>query len=212
MNIRFPKNLLVLSICVFLAAGCREGDDGMPEPAADTTAAGTAATNDPATDATQTPPATGADTATNGDLSGEKSALANLNVVNDHEIAAGRQALSKGVAGDVKAFAELMIQAHSDNRAKTEALQPGSPNEEGQALKTKGETELADLAKLEGDAYSKAYVDAMVKGHEEALALLDGKLIPAAVSDGAKAHLTETRGHVADHLQRAKALQGQTSR
>jgi putative membrane protein len=51
----------------------------------------------------------------------------------------------------------------------------------------------------------------MVKGHEEALALLDDKLIPAASSENARAHLTETRASVAEHLQRAKALQAQSN-
>lgn len=207
MNIRPLKNSLVFACCVFLVAGCRDNDDAMPDPNAAATPAQDAASIDPVPDPVPASPVAGDMSATLG----EKTALATLNVVNEHEIATGRQALSKGVSGDVAAFAEMMVQAHSDNRAKTTALQPGSPDEQGQALQAKGEAELAELAKLEGNAYSKAYVDAMVKGHEEALALLDDKLIPAASSENARAHLTETRASVAEHLQRAKALQAQSN-
>jgi putative membrane protein len=48
----------------------------------------------------------------------------------------------------------------------------------------------------------------MVAGHDEALKLLDTKLIPAATDDAVKRHLATTRKHVATHLEKAKALQG----
>ena len=74
--------------------------------------------------------------------------------------------------------------------------------------KHKGEQELEALGRTEGDAYARAYIDAMVKGHTEALDALDNRIIPAATRPEVKAHLDTTRGHVAQHLERAKALQG----
>ena len=53
---------------------------------------------------------------------------------------------------------------------------------------------------------SKAYIDAMVKGHTEALAVLDNKLIPKATTQAVKDHLAATREHVAHHLERAESL------
>ena len=46
----------------------------------------------------------------------------------------------------------------------------------------------------------------MIKGHTEALALNDSRMLTLAKSEPVKAHLTATRGHVADHLAAAQAL------
>lgn len=142
----------------------------------------------------------------------EKSALGVLNAINEHEIAAGRQALDKGVSGPVAQYAQMMIDQHSENRTKTSAMGPDASAADATAQRRKGEAELKALDAKQADAYSKAYVDAMVKGHTEALAALDGKLIPAATTAGVKAHLTMTRQHVAQHLEQAKALQSGGSR
>ena len=53
----------------------------------------------------------------------------------------------------------------------------------------------------------KAYIDAMVKGHQEALSLIDDRLLPAAQDTNVRTFLTNSREHVAMHLERAKALQ-----
>jgi putative membrane protein len=169
-------------------------------------------------------------------------ALAMLNAINAHEIAASQQALEKGVEGDVAAYARMMIEQHTENRQKTTSLastatsganamegavagtDPGMGRatasaadamgtaagaSDAQALRAKSERELATLGQQNGAAYSSAYIDAMVKGHTEALALLDDQLIPSATRPEVKAHLTTSREHVAEHLERAKALQAQ---
>ena len=117
-------------------------------------------------------------------------------------------ALGKGVGGDVAAYAQMMIDEHTRNREQTSAFEPDEASAEAQAQKAKGEQELEALGRMEGDAYAKAYIDAMVKGHTEALDALDNRIIPAATRPEVKAHLDTTRGHVAQHLERAKALQG----
>lgn len=143
---------------------------------------------------------------------GEGEALGMLQAINEHEIAAAEQAKSKNVTGKVLDYANMMHAEHSKNMADTKALdgQNGvtiGSNAEVDAQRSKSQAELATLGALEGDAYAKAYIDAMVKGHTEALAALDGKLIPAAKAEPVKAHLTTTREHVAKHLEAAKALQ-----
>ena len=178
--------------------------------AADTAPAdGTTGTSGTA-DATAALPTTGAAAGMPADaaMAGERSALGVLNAINSHEIAAGRQALDKGVSGDVAAFAQMMIDQHGENREKTAAFDPDESSAQAQAQKARGEQELATLAQKSGDDYARAYVDAMVKGHTEALAALDDSLIPAATRPEVKAHLASTREHVAQHLERAKALQG----
>ena len=140
----------------------------------------------------------------------ERGALGVLNAINEHEIAAGEQALGRSVPEDVAAYARMMVEQHSDNRDKTNQFGPNAGDPKATAQRDKGAAELKALAAKSDKEYAKAYVDAMVKGHTEALATLDNNLIPAAESDAVRTHLTTTRGHVADHLERAKALQKST--
>ena len=177
--------------------------DGTDTTMGDDTAMGTGTGTADAMDGTG---ATNADNASAP--AAERSALGVLNAINEHEIAAGKQAQSKGVSGDVAAYAQRMIDEHTRNRDTTSGLGPNADDADAQAQKRKGEEELATLDKKNGDDYAKAYIDAMVKGHTEALSTLDSKLIPAASRPEVRDHLTTTREHVAQHLEQAKALQG----
>lgn len=138
----------------------------------------------------------------------ERNALGVLNAINDHEIAASKQALAKGVKGPVAAYAQMMIDQHTENRKKTSALNPENAAPDADGQRKKSERALAMLNDKSGDVYSKAYVAAMVKDHTEALATLDGKLIPAAGRAEVRTHLAVTREHVANHLAQAKQLNG----
>jgi putative membrane protein len=169
-----------------------------PMSAAEPAVAGTDATGD-ATTADDAAASPGAGTS-------ESAALGVLNAINAHEIAAGEQALRKGVKGEVAAFAQMMIDQHTDNREKTLALNPDASASDATAQQRKGEAELAALEAKSGDDYARAYIDAMIKGHTEALDTLDTRLIPAATSEPVRQHLTATRGHVATHLEQAQRL------
>ena len=142
---------------------------------------------------------------------GDGEVLATVMAVNDHEIAAANAALAKGVDGDVKDYAQLMTQEHGTNQEQSKSLgqTAGLAPSETDAVKKLKHTKKAErdaMAKLEGDAFEAAYVDAMVKDHAEVLDKLDKELIPAASNASLKAHLTATRQHVAMHLEKAKAL------
>lgn len=207
------RTLIRLSIlaCLGALAGCGKPDApsnetaSQPEPAA----------TPPSADSAAAPPL--ADTSTSADAgvpasdsavatSEEKGALGVLNAINEHEIAVGTQAIEKGVSGEIADYARLMIKEHTENRDKTATFGPDSRNKDAVVQKDKGSAELASLDKLSGDAYSKAYIDAMVKGHTEALAVLDNKLMPKATTQAVKDHLAATREHVAHHLERAESL------
>ena len=108
--------------------------------------------------------------------------------------------------GDVLDYARMMEKEHGDNLAKTQSLGSPADGSDVQALKDKGAKELQTLDAASGEAYEKAYIDAMVKGHQEALDAIDNKMIPAATTDVVKQHLTDTRTHVAAHLDKAKAI------
>ncbi|WP_313271988.1 DUF4142 domain-containing protein [Stenotrophomonas sp.] len=211
MNNRILMTALALASALSLA-GCRD-EPGVPADS-DTAAATTpgVVSPDPTTPRTESPAGIVApgDSGAAGEMrnqsADERSALGVLNAINDHEIAAGRQAQEKKVTGDVADYAQLMIDEHTRNKEQTNALNPDANSAEAKDQAAKGQAQLQQMAANNGDAYRKAYVDAMIDGHAEALAMLDEKLIPSAAGPQAKAHLQQTREHVARHLALARAL------
>lgn len=173
--------------------------DSAAPGATDPAAAGTAAT--PASDATA---GTAADPAA---TKGDPVALGLLSTINQHEIDLAKQAKDKKVTGAVLEYAQMMEREHSQNQEQTLALGSPADTDQTREMKRKGSEEKQRLGALDGKDYAKAYVDAMVKGHTEALSALDATGIPAASSAGVREHLTRTRGHVATHLEKAKAIQ-----
>jgi putative membrane protein len=136
----------------------------------------------------------------------DSEALGVVSAINQHEIAAAKQAQSHDLPPKVSTYAEMMVKDHTDNDAQIKAL--GEPRESAAvtAQKSKGEAELAALG-VHKDDYAKAYVDGMVKGHTEALQALDEKLLPESQSVAVKDHLKKTRAAVVHHLDEAKSLQ-----
>ncbi len=131
--------------------------------------------------------------------------------VDVNEILAAATAQKKKIDQPVMDYAKMLHTAHGDNMAKT--LQLGqtinvtpSDTKAVDALKKKGAGELAMLTPLDGKEFETAYLDAMIKGHTEVISMIDNKLLTTAKNDALKKHLTETRGHVAMHLDQAKKL------
>lgn len=205
---------LALPVLMLVACGDRreQEDDAAPTAADQTATSGTAATEAAGRETTETDqsampealppegttPATGA--------TSQQEALGLLAAANEHEVAAADQAIAKKVTGDVLAFANMMKTDHGKNLAETTALGGTSEGAKIAELRSKGEAELAALDAKSGIEYEQAYIDAMVKGHTDVLALLDGSLIPAATDAAVKTHFANTRTAVAKHLDEAKKL------
>ena len=210
-------SLLALAIlAASLSTGCdrREVPENQPEPQpSDTADAATASqTNPSGADMPRADevPADNTGAAASQPASAQPDdavALGLLGAVNEHEIAAGKQAQDKGVTGDVLAFAKMMVTDHTANLAKTRSLGTLADNPEIQAMKKTGEDDLRTLGQGSGNDYARAYIAAMVKGHQEALNLIDDEMIPAATTEPVKIHLADTRKKVAAHLDMAKQLQ-----
>lgn len=162
--------------------------------------------------ASQRPQTEGKMSANEKNSAGDAEVLGFIVALNDNEIGAAAEAQNKNVNPEVTAYAKMLHQAHGQNQADTMKL--------GQKIKTtpiettavdqfrvKGAGELATLVALEGEKFGGAYIQAMVKGHQEAIAMIDGKLMPMARDDRLKQHLTETRVHIAHHLEAAQLLQ-----
>lgn len=144
---------------------------------------------------------------------GDGEILGFLGAINENEIVAAMVVSKKKVNPQVAEYAKMLHQAHGKNLDQT--LKVGlkidvTPLETQavDALRVKGAGELATLVPLDGEEFSRAYIVAMIKGHTEVLEMIDSQLLPKAGNDMLKKHLTETREHVASHLEAVKKLQG----
>ena len=218
---------LALVLAIALAAvACDPRDPSDPTP--ERSANDVAGTSDPAAqdradrlDRETPPPGAGpmadvrvdaaptVDARAQGAALSQDQALALLVAIDEHEIAVARQAHSKNVDGEVNRYAQMMIDDHTRNLDETRALGASAAAGSAQldSLRAKGETELERLGNIPDQDYEAAYVDAMVKGHTDALDMLDRMLIPATTDDTVRSHLSATRDRVAEHLQQARELQ-----
>jgi putative membrane protein len=135
-----------------------------------------------------------------------------LMTVNEGEIEAGELAEDKAKRPEVKDFAKMMISQHKQNKKDTKGLAENNKldtkkSDLMKSIEQDNKTAKKDLKEADAKSFDKAYVDAMVNGHEKVLALLDNTLIPAAQNAALRDHLTKTRGAVAAHLDHAKKLQ-----
>lgn len=133
--------------------------------------------------------------------------------VDENEIIAAMVADKKNIRPEVKEYAKMLHTEHGKNAVDTMKLGEkisAAPTETPavDALRVKGAGELAAITLLDGPEFEKGYLDMMVKGHTEALELIDTKLLTAASNEELKQHLTMTREHIAMHLEKAKELQG----
>ena len=137
--------------------------------------------------------------------------LAFVIAINENEILAAAEASKEQMGAGPMEFAKMMHTEHGKNAVDTMKLGQTMkvvPTDTAavDALRVKGADELAALVKLDGVQFERAYMTAMVKGHEEVLAMFDGQLMKAAKSEALKKHLTATRHHVAMHLEKAQKL------
>ncbi|MBA2711411.1 MAG: DUF4142 domain-containing protein [Tatlockia sp.] len=173
-------------------------------------------TNSQSTDSQTTTPATttstSATSATQDEKQKEGELIAFLVVLNQNEIAAANEARKKNIKSEVKSYADLMKTDHTKNLndtlelSKQNNLEPKS-TPMIDSLKRKGEEELVVLAPLDSTGFENAYIDAMVKGHEEALMVIDNNFMNSVKNPTLKTHLETTRSHISTHLEKAKELQ-----
>ena len=101
------------------------------------------------------------------------------------DIAAGKQALAKSHNKTVRAFAQEMVRDHAAVNDKALALVKKlhvtpEANPTSAALTKQADATLTRLAKLNGAAYDRAYIDNEVAYHKAVNAALADTLIPSA--------------------------------
>lgn len=110
------------------------------------------------------------------------------------DVAAGKQALAKTTNPDVKAFAEEMVRDHTAVNQKALALVKKlhvtpQDNPVSQSLSKAAKAKAAELAKLNGAAFDKAYIANEVAFHKTVNGALRDTLIPDAQNAQLKALL-----------------------
>ena len=101
------------------------------------------------------------------------------------DIAAAKQAISKASNKDVKAFAEDMVRDHEAvNKQALDLVKKlnvtPQDNDTSKALSKAAADKLAELGKLSGAAYDKAYVANEVAYHKTVNGALEKQLIPSS--------------------------------
>jgi putative membrane protein len=131
---------------------------------------------------------------------------------NQVDIDAGELAAKTSANAEVKKFAERMITDHKGvNKSAVDLVTKlkvtPEDNATSKSLKDGGEKNLANLKKLKGAAFDKAYMDHEVAYHTQVLEAVDKTLIPNAKNADLKALLVKVRPAFVAHLEHAKQVQ-----
>ncbi|UPT74718.1 MAG: DUF4142 domain-containing protein [Elusimicrobiota bacterium] len=137
----------------------------------------------------------------------EAEAVAVLDLVNQDEIAFAQKAVEKSKNEEVLAFARQMIVDHGENRRKLGeiGIQPAN-GELSNKLRDKHLGISRKLDRAEGSDFDRAYIGAMVDGHNGLLEKIDKKLAPAAKTAALATHVQDTRPVVEAHLEHARRI------
>ena len=130
------------------------------------------------------------------------------------DIAAAKQALTKASNKEVKAFAEDMVRDHEAvNKQALDLVKKlkvtPEDNDTSKTLSKNAADKLAELGKLSGAAYDKAYVANEVAYHKTVNGALSGTLIPDAKNAELKALLSTGLKLFQEHQMHAEHLAGE---
>jgi putative membrane protein len=130
-------------------------------------------------------------------------------IIGKAEIELGQIALSNTQNSDVRKYAERMVKDHTAADKKLKAIAakedlqlPQSLDQEHAALKTK-------LQGLKGEDFDRAYVNAMAKGHDKAVALFESASQQAQMPAELKQFAASTLPTLEQHQEMAHSLHSQ---
>jgi putative membrane protein len=131
---------------------------------------------------------------------------------NQIDVDAGKLAKAKSKNKEVHKFAQQMITDHTAVNKQAAALAKKlgvkpADSETSKSLKQGAKENIANLKKLKGAAFDKAYIDHEVAYHQAVLDAIDKVLIPSAQNAELKGLIEKVRPAIAAHLDHAKHLQ-----
>lgn len=138
--------------------------------------------------------------------------IAILITVDKNEIALAKLALKKETTPAIKKYAQMLKMQHTQNLqealklSKKISLTPVDTSTVT-SLQKEGVKGLATLSHLNGKAFDKAYIDAMVSGHTAVLKMIDDNLLKNVSNATLKKFVVATRPHIEFHLQQSQTIQ-----
>lgn len=136
-----------------------------------------------------------------------------LSAADSSEIKPSQLAQERAQNEEVRAFAQRMIQDHGmleDSlrmMMQRENITP-QPSNISQQLESQTQSTMQQLQNLSGAEFDRAYMQAMVQSHQQALNLVDQQLIPGTQDQQMRQALEQqVRPIIASHLELAQRLQ-----
>ena len=176
-------------------AACSPKDD---TATVDSAATATAATTDSA-----------ASSMTAGTMT-DDNIFAALTAANTAEITSSKEAITKAVDADVKAFARMMVDDHQamltkgEDLARTLNVTPVA-GEMAKDVNEEAKDDAKDMKDEAGKDFDDEYIEKQIDAHQETLDLLDKANNSTATAE-VKALIAEARPKVQAHLDRAKQI------
>lgn len=150
--------------------------------------------------------------ATLANLGSDAHIVSAVDIINTGEIAEGMLARQRATLPQIRAFANRMVQEHTDMQtqdralAKDPALVAGDTAEVARNMMHQSQVDLASLQKQPaGAAFDALYLDDQIKDHQAALDLLDAAKTQARNGE-VKNLVTDAIPKVQAHLDAAKAI------
>jgi putative membrane protein len=127
------------------------------------------------------------------------------------DVAAGQQALTKAASPEAREFAQEMVRDHQAVNDKALALVKKlhvtpQDNPTSQAMTKAAEAKKAELAKLSGPAFDRAYIQNEIAFHKTVNSALESTLIPDAQNAELKALLQTGLALFRSHQRHAEHL------
>jgi putative membrane protein len=134
-----------------------------------------------------------------------------LQAINQGEIQQAQLAESRAQSPEVKKLAQHMMTAHQNMQTKAQAMMSRlqltpSDNAVSQQIQTDAQNDLSTLQSMRGREFDRDYVQAQIKGHNQAIEMLD-RMIPTVKSPEMKTELMNLRPKLQAHLQEAERVQ-----
>jgi putative membrane protein len=134
-----------------------------------------------------------------------------VTAVHEGEVAQGNAAASRASSAEVRSFAQMMVNDHTNalNNARstfgTLSLTAGE-NETSRSLRSGSDRTISALNTYSGAAFDRPYMQAQVNNHQWVLTSLDTVLIPSARSPELRSLLQAQRASVVTHLEHARRV------
>ena len=145
-------------------------------------------------------------------LASDAEVLSFVMALNDGEVQMGELAKKNAENAEVKQFAGMMVQHHTQGMAKVRSLQGKTKielkdNELTQKAKNDASTNITTLRDKKGKEFDRFYIDSQVRMHKDGLDALDNRVIPGITNGEVKTAVNTMRTQVAEHLAKAESIQ-----